>query len=144
MSKEMSLEGINMLKRTEGVRLKPYKDSVGKWTVGVGHLITNASDINKTFTMEEVEDMLEDDLIRFEDMINDVVLVDINQYKFDALVHFSFNIGEKAFNNSTLLKLLNENKYSEAADQFLVWIKQKELLPRRERERDLFLNGVYS
>jgi lysozyme len=29
------------LPRTEGRRAKPYKDTVGKWTVGVGHNVTD-------------------------------------------------------------------------------------------------------
>ena len=28
------------IKRHEGLRLKPYKDSLGYWTIGYGHLMT--------------------------------------------------------------------------------------------------------
>ena len=32
----ISNEGINLIKRFEGVRNRPYRDCVGLWTVGVG------------------------------------------------------------------------------------------------------------
>ena len=42
----------------EGVRYKPYKDSLGLWTVGVGHLIgdgkTLPEDMNRTFSADEI------------------------------------------------------------------------------------------
>jgi hypothetical protein len=49
----------------EGVRNKPYKDSLGLWTVGVGHLIGDGKSLPKEwdreFSKEEIMKMFEDD-----------------------------------------------------------------------------------
>ena len=54
-----------MVKRHEGVRNKPYKDSLGLWTVGVGHLIGDGKSLPKewdrTFSDKEVNDLFEGD-----------------------------------------------------------------------------------
>ena len=54
-----------MIVRHEGVRMAPYKDSLGLWTVGVGHLIGDGkslpSEWNKTFSAEEVKDLFDQD-----------------------------------------------------------------------------------
>jgi len=34
-----SQNAIDLIKRFEGCRYNPYRDSVGLWTVGYGHLI---------------------------------------------------------------------------------------------------------
>ena len=51
-----------MIKHHEGVRQQPYQDPIGLWTVGVGHLIGDGKKLpkewNKTFTMEEVDNIL--------------------------------------------------------------------------------------
>ena len=49
----------------EGIRNKPYKDSLGLWTVGVGHLIGDGKSLppewNREFSQEEIMKMFEDD-----------------------------------------------------------------------------------
>ena len=54
-----------MIIKHEGVRYKPYKDSLGLWTVGVGHLIgdgkTLPDDMDRTFSADEIAQMFEKD-----------------------------------------------------------------------------------
>ncbi len=38
----VSDEGLDFIKDWEGCSLKRYKDAAGYWTIGVGHLITDA------------------------------------------------------------------------------------------------------
>lgn len=143
---KMSDKGLDMLIKSEGLRLKKYKDSVGKWTIGVGHLITGKENppIDNEITKERCEQLLSEDLKRFENCVNESVKIELTQNEFDSLVHFSFNIGTGAFRMSTLVKLLNRGLKKEASDQFLVWTKQKELTGRRLKEKQLFLEGVYA
>lgn len=77
-----------------------------------------------------------------------MVKVRLNQNQFDALVSFVFNVGVYGFRDSSLLHLLNEGKYDDAANEFLRWNKVRvgnryvvsEGLGRRRRlERLLFL-----
>ena len=73
-----------------------------------------------------------------------LVKVDLTQNEFDALVSLIYNIGAGNFQKSTLLKVLNQEKYDAAANQFLRWNKAggnvlAGLTKRREHERELFL-----
>ena len=86
---------------------------------------------------------MKQDLNKFEDGVNNLVQVDINQNQFDALICFSYNLGLHALGGSTLLKDLNNGDSDSAANQFLVWDRAggqvvEGLLRRRQAEKDLF------
>ena len=137
-----------MIKHHEGVRLDPYQCPAGLWTVGVGHLIGNGKslpeDWNKKFTMKEVDNILADDLIRFENGINRLTSVSLTQGQFDALVSFSFNVGLGNYQASTLRAKLNRGDYEGASNEFPKWRRGggrvlPGLVKRRADERNLFL-----
>ena len=65
-SPTMSEEEIKkMIAHHEGTRYRPYKDSLGLWTVGIGHLIGDGKSLppewNREFSKEEVQAMFEKD-----------------------------------------------------------------------------------
>lgn len=80
--------GLNMIKSFEGCRLTPYKDVAGYLTVGYGHLTGSTA----TISPEKASEYLESDIAKFERMVNGLPYT-MNQYQFDALVSFAFNIG---------------------------------------------------
>ncbi|GAA5542536.1 MULTISPECIES: lysozyme [Brucella/Ochrobactrum group] len=138
--------GLNLIKEFEGLRLEKYKDAVGKWTIGYGHLILPSERFDRPLTELEAEDLLQSDLRKFEGGVIQYVAVSMNQNQFDALVSFAFNLGLANLKGSTLLRLLNHGQYTEAAEQFLRWNKAGGMaLPgltrRRAAERDLFLRA---
>jgi lysozyme len=144
-----SAAGRKAITQREGNVLTAYKDSVGIWTIGVGH--TSAAGAPKVvqglkITAAESDAILSRDLGTFEWAVNDAVTIPLNQNEFDALVSLAFNIGAGAFAKSTLVKRLNAGNRKAAADQFLVWNKAggrvlKGLVTRREAERKQFLLG---
>lgn len=156
MAMKMSENGTKLLMEWEGFEKEVYLDAAGLPTIGVGHLLTqderssgkiliNGEPIryNDGLTERQVEDLLSQDLKRFEDGVNDACTVDLNQNQFDALVSFSFNVGVNAFKNSTLLKLLNQGKYDQVPDQLRRWVysggrKIRGLINRREKEIELW------
>lgn len=142
---KISNNGIAFIKREEGERLLAYPDSVGVWTIGVGHTGTvDGKPIAKgmTITPAQSTSLLLGDLAWVESAINGNVKVPLTQNQYDALCSFVFNVGRTAFVNSTLLKKLNAKDYQGAADQLLQWKRAGKiadlLLPRRKRERELF------
>ncbi|EBT2561378.1 lysozyme [Salmonella enterica] len=144
---QISSNGITRLKREEGERLKAYPDSRGMPTIGVGH--TGKVDGNPVvsgmiITAEKSSELLKEDLLWVEDAISSLVRVPLNQNQYDALCSLIFNIGKSAFAGSTVLRQLNLKNYQAAADAFLLWKKAGKdpdiLLPRRRRERALFLS----
>jgi lysozyme len=126
----------------EGNILTAYHDTVGVITIGVGHTSAAGPPVvtpGMKITAEQSDEILSRDLVGVENDINSAVKVPLTQNQFDALSSFVFNIGGTAFRNSTLLRKLNSHDYAGAADQFLVWVKQKELTGRRKAERQQFL-----
>ena len=142
---KLSNNGIAFIKREEGEKLTAYQDSVGVWTIGVGHTGTvDGKSVARgmTITQNKSTSLLISDLAWVESAINGNVKVPLTQNQYDALCSLVFNIGRNAFTGSTLLRLLNVNNYKGASDQFLQWKRAGSdpdlLLPRRKRERELF------
>ena len=88
-----------MIIEHEGIRYEPYKDSVGLWTVGVGHLIgdgkTLPPEYNRKFSHEEVMAMFEKDYDKHKKQAQSNVP---GFGKYDslgqaALVDLTFNMG---------------------------------------------------
>lgn len=140
----INAEGLEIIKKAEGLRLKPYKCPAGVWTIGFGHtygVTENTAPISK----EDAEDLLKDDLKQFENGVLELVTYpELNSNQFSALVSFAFNVGLGNLKRSTLLRLLNEGRPLAASQQFARWNKAagkvlRGLTKRREAERQLFL-----
>jgi len=140
-----SKPGKDLIEKHEGKINNIYIDPVGFATVGIGHLVVAGENFPHTLTDEQVYQLFDKDIVRFEDAVNKLVKVKLNQNQFDALVSFTFNLGLGALKNSTLLKVLNSGNYKEAAKQFLRWDKAGSppkplpgLTKRRKEESELF------
>ena len=80
-----SNSGINLIKGFEGKRLKAYDDGVGVWTIGFGTIkYPNGVRVKKgdTCTESQAEQYLRNDLVVFENAINRLVKVPLNQNQF--------------------------------------------------------------
>ncbi|WP_397321946.1 lysozyme [Pantoea agglomerans] len=139
---KVSNNGINLVKRFEGLELKAYRDSVGILTIGYGH--THAVKAGDIITGEQADAFLREDLQVAELTVNTNVKVKLTQGQFDALVSFVFNLGSGNFVKSTLIKKLNAGDYAGSADEFGKWVnaggkKLPGLVKRRAAEREVFL-----
>lgn len=139
----ISQKGIDLIKKFEGCRLTAYKCPSNVFTIGYGHTGSDVY-VGKKITQEEAEYLLKNDIIVHCNNVNKLVKVPLTQNQFDALVSFEFNIGYGQFSKSTLLKLLNEKKYKESAEQFERWVYSngkvlQGLVKRRTEEKNLFL-----
>ncbi|WOI52533.1 lysozyme [Parvularcula sp. LCG005] len=148
----ISAEGIALIKRWEGLRLDSYQDIAGIWTIGYGHTGREVGP-DQTITEAEAEDLLREDVRRFENGVNDLVKVPLTQSMFDALVSFSYNVGTGALKSSTALKRLNKEDYTGAAEALTWWNKARDpqsgqlvvsngLARRRQSEAALFLRDI--
>ena len=141
----ISENGINLIKRFEGCRLKAYRCPAGVLTIGYGHTGSDVSN-GMVISQEKAENMLKMDLTVHCNNVSKLVKVPLTQNQFDALVSFEFNVGYGALSTSTLLRLLNQGKYTEASKQFERWVyaggKPLEgLKKRRIAEKELFLRS---
>lgn len=140
-----SQKGINLIAKYEGCRLEAYKDPVGVWTIGYGHTANVRS--GQVITKAQAEDLLRDDLSKFEAYVSKYVKIALSQSQFDALVSFTYNVGAGNLKSSTLLKKLNSGDYAGAANEFPRWNKAggkvlNGLVKRRAEEQQLFLSGT--
>lgn len=144
MTMKVSDEGIGLIKAFEGCKLGSYYDSGGVLTIGYGCTTDVAPGMK--ITQVQAEERLKLDLKDAEDAVNLLVVVPLSQNEFDALVSFTFNLGQGALRRSKLLKLLNTSDYIGAAREFLDANKDGgKVLPgltrRRLAESQLFNRG---
>lgn len=132
--------GIALIQQFEGRRLEAYKCPAGIWTIGYGHTsAAGAPEVKPgmTITKQEANDILVRDLVKYENAVDRLVKVPLTQNQFDALVSFTFNVGEGALAKSTLLKKLNAGNYDAVPAELMKWTRGggKELpgLVRRRR-----------
>lgn len=134
---KISKQGIDLLIQREGKRNTVYLDTVGKPTVGVGHM-DEALVVGDVWTDEQVSQALEADLARFEKALNDNIAVGLEQYQYDALVSWLFNVGTGWAGRAKLIRLVNERKFEMAAAEFDQWHIPVEITRRRNGEREQF------
>ena len=145
MHQRMSQAGLLVLMQREGCRLRAYRDSVGVWTIGVGHTGRTAGPAvyaGMTITKAQALAILAADLAPIEAGIAARLKRPVSQACFDALVSFVFNIGLSGFEGSAVLRLINAGDMTRAADAFMHWCKPPELAGRRRAERLQFLRGL--
>ena len=134
-------EGINLIKKFEGLRLEAYLCPAGVWTIGYGH--TKGVEKGQVITQLEADNLLKEDLSSFEKGVTSLIKSNINQNQFDSLVSFAFNLGLANLKSSTLLKKVNSNSNDRTiVDEFIKWIyaggKPLEGLKRR-RQAEAYL-----
>ena len=144
----VSAEGLNFIKRFEGVHNRPYRCSAGLWTVGVGHLIGNGKllpkDWNRIFSEKEINDLLAADIRKFERGVGMYIKVPLRQCEFDAICSFAFNLGLGTLQRSTLRQKINRGDKKGAAENLLRYCYAggkvvRGLQIRREAEYKLFM-----
>lgn len=139
---KISENGKDLIRHFEGLKLTAYKCPAGVWTIGYGSTGPHVH-AGLSITEEYADELLSDDLARFEKGVDDAVTVGMAQHQFDALVAFSFNVGLGNLRSSTLLKKVNAGLVQEAPAQFLRWDKAAGkvlagLTRRRQAEAALF------
>jgi len=136
-----SQKGIDLIKHFEGCELNAYKCPAGVWTIGYGHI--KGVQEGDVITEQQADEMLVEELNEYENYINTLVTVPLNQNQYDALVSWVYNLGSSNLNSSTLLKVLNSGDYAGVPEQIMRWNKAggkvlEGLTRRRQAEADLF------
>jgi len=137
-------KGRSIIMEFEGCSLSAYKCPAGVWTIGYGH--TGDVKPEHKITHHQAEEILEYDLQCFEEAVSRLA-PGASGNQFSAMVSLCFNIGVKAFENSTLLKEFKAGRFKSAAAQFERWNKGggkvlPGLVKRRAAEKALFLEPM--
>lgn len=101
----------------EGLETKPYRDVGGVWTVCYGETAVEM----REYTKAECEEMLKERVAEFYAAVNTRVTYDLPLSTQIAFTSFAYNVGVKAFERSTLLKLANKGDLIGACNQLERW-----------------------
>jgi lysozyme len=112
------------LKLHEGLRLKPYRDTVGKLTIGYGRNLTD-----RGLTEAEAEFLLDNDIKSHSEELAKALpwLVNLDPARQAVLVDMAFNLGVPGllkFKNT--LRAVREGRFEDAAKGMLAskWARQ--------------------
>ena len=88
----------NTILKHEGFKTRPYKDSKGLWTVGVGHLIGDGKSLPKEydreFSKEEIQALYEEDFKEHKKAAEKIPgYNNLNEKGQTALIDLTFNMG---------------------------------------------------
>jgi len=114
----------DMLIRHEGCVLKPYVDSVGKYTIGIGR---NLEDVG--ISKAEAMVLLDNDIVRAVQAVRAVYpwYEVLNEPRKDVIVSMVFNMGLVGFSKfRKTIEFLERGDYKSAAEEMLSskWAKQ--------------------
>lgn len=141
-----SKRGLAEIAAHEGIVLSRYKDSVGVWTIGIGHTAyaggLEPANFHGELTTASAMALFATDIQKYEARVRKAFGRELPQHQFDAAVSFDFNTG--AIHKAKWVHLFNAGNGQAARSSFMNWRKPKEIIPRRQKERDLFFDGKYS
>ena len=136
---KLNSTGYKVLHEREGLRLKPYLDTKGIATIGMGNTYyENGKKVtmqDKALTIEQAGNLATITADKFAFQVDKLLTSKVNQNQFNALVSLAYNIGINGFRNSTVLRKANINPNDPAIKKaFMMWTKNVELVGRRESE----------
>lgn len=142
----MTEEGLNFVKRFEGLRTRSYLCPAGVWTIGYGHTGPTVKD-GLVITKEEAEALLLEELVRFEEGVVRATKIQLQPLQIDALTSFAYNLGLGALRGSTLLKKVNRGQWEGIDKEFDKWVYGGgKILPglvrRRKGEAEMFCRAI--
>lgn len=152
---EISKLGLCALANYECLCLKPYLDSGGVKTVGIGSTRSDIPDIaawdwDKEITIEDAVHIYQRGIQKYVAAVNrELTRLEIPQTLFDALVSITYNIGTAGMVKSTFMKRVNANaSLQNIVAAMSMWNKDngkvvKGLINRRAKEAKLILEGDY-
>jgi len=146
--RKLDKAGYDLITEFEGIRLKPYQDSIGVWTIGIGSTFypdgTRVTKYDPPITENYAKLMFKTVADRFAKEVDKLVKSKINQNQFNSLSSIAYNIGIGNFKSSGLLKKVNDNPDDKTiATSFSGWNKAggkvvSGLTTRRKKESDLY------
>lgn len=111
------------LMHDEGLRLHPYRDTVGKLTIGFGR---NLDDVG--ITREEAEIMLDNDIEQVRSELSRFDWFEqLDSKRRDVIMNMCFNLGlPTLLKFENMIAALSAHQYQRAADEMLdsLWARQ--------------------
>lgn len=111
------------LTRDEGLRLKPYEDTTGHLTIGVGRNLTDVG-----ISSDEAQMLLDHDIDRVVRMLDERIpwWGQLDPVRQRVLLNMGFNLGYGLFQFRNTLAHVQRGEYTDAAEHMLdsLWSRQ--------------------
>lgn len=146
---KLSIKVLREIASHEGAVREAYRDSKGIWTWGIG--VTNASGHSVYPRYKDNPQEMSKVLGIYEWLLRTKYLpdveaafkgVDLTEEQLAAALSFHYNTG--AIKRASWVKSFKAGNINTARSQFMNWKSPKEIIPRRQAERDLFFDGKWS
>lgn len=139
----------SLLVGLEGYTGGPYLDSANVLTDCYG----NTKDVRRDFVRSQAQcqALLNGEALRIGNYILSLTNKPVSTNTLASYISFTYNVGDTAFRNSTLLRLHNQGRYREACEQMRRWVyvtvmgaklRLQGLINRRDKEVKLCLSGL--
>lgn len=138
----ISSQLIKQIKEFEGFRASSYTCPAGFKTIGYGHILSEDNKLDN-IDQKKAEELLMQDIARFESAVLRNIKVELTQGQFDALVSFTFNVGPASLQRSTLRQKINRSEHQDVPREIKRWIYAggkilSGLVNRREIEANIY------
>jgi lysozyme len=146
----VSTEGLDLIRRFEGFRSEPYRDTVGVWTIGYGETAgigPNTKPWSQSYAEQRLRARVNRDYLKPVLTLAKAVGLELRQNEADALANLAYNVGPGVFEKGrTMGDAIRSRNRDRIADAFLLYDHAggrvlEGLTRRRRRERELFLKG---
>lgn len=131
----------------EGVVKEAYKDSKGIWTWGIGVTAASGHSVlrykDNPQSLKKVFDIYEW-LLRtryLPDVLKAFEGHQLEEHELAGALSFHYNTG--AIKRASWVASFKAGKIAQAKREFMNWRSPKEIIPRREAEKNLFFDGVW-
>lgn len=141
-------KALNLIRKYEGLSLKPYICPAGIPTIGYGSTYylngVKVTMKDPAISLKAANELLEAVVMNFYRAVYDRTPHTLNDNQLGALLSFAYNVGVQAFSTSTLLRKINYDPSDPLIrDEFLKWNKSngvvlRGLVTRRAEEANLY------
>lgn len=139
MTEEMRIKIKTLLIKHEGFKNHLYKDSKGKWTIGIGHNVDDLG-IKDQFILSIFYDDV-DDHMKF--LTSFDWYLELDENRKCALFDMAFNLGDKNFEKfEQMIEALKEKDFERAAQEILNSQYAKELPDRAHDISTIIQTGI--
>jgi lysozyme len=137
----------DMLIDHEGLKLKPYKDTVGIWTCGVGHNMQedDKMDTETPWTMEKVMTTLKNDIKNIQKELEQFDwFKKLDGVRQDVITDMAFNLGLPRFLGfQNLIAALKKKDYKKASAEMIQSKWAQQVKRRAYTLSQMMLTGEY-
>lgn len=144
----MNLEPLyDLIRKFEGLRLKPYLCPAGIPTVGYGHTGPEVRLDSPPISEGFAEELMREDVERFvRAALRLSPILAAEPARLCAVADFCFNLGTGRYKASTLKRKVDAGDWEEAAEQLGKWVwgggrRLPGLVARRAAEAQLMIGG---